>query len=137
MSALCEAGQAFLQARGLNEVSEASAILNALAAEVEAHRPAYAKLKPKARQPLLDGLAGAFGLLLRQQLHWNWVDLQVTSRAWDLGLESPNGSHALCLNQVMVRQLTSREPSTIELLFNMIASGNLPPGQAGDRVAIG
>lgn len=132
-----QAGQAFLQARGLSESAEASAILNALAADIEAHRPGYAKLKPKARIEVLEGLAGAFCLLLRQQLQWNWVDLQVTSRAWDLGMESPNGSHALCLNQVMVRQLTSREPSTITLLFNMISVGNLPPGDPGDHVAIG
>lgn len=132
-----KAGQAFLQARGLTEASEASAILSILAAEVEAHRPDYTQLKPKPRKVLLDGLAGAFGLLLLQQLRWNWVVLQVTTRAWDLGLESPNGGHALCLNQVMVRQLTAAHPSTIELLFNMIAEGNLPEGQAGDHLAIG
>lgn len=132
-----QAGEVFLQARGLSASSEPSAVLAALAVEVEALRPSYGKLKPKVRKELLSGLAGAFGLLLRRQLHWNWLDLQVTSRAWDLGLASPNGSHALCLNQVMVRQLTSPEPSTIVLLFNMIAAGNLPEGQAGDHVAIG
>lgn len=132
-----QAGETFLQARGLSASSEPSAVLAALATEIEAHRSCYAKHKSQARKELLSGLAGAFGLLLRHQLHWNWVDLPVTSRAWDLGLESPNGSHALCLNQVMVRQLTSHEPSTIVLLFNMIAAGNLPDGQAGDHVAIG
>ncbi len=132
-----QAGETFMQTRGLSASSEPSAVLAALAVEIEAHRPGFGKLKPKARKELLSGLAGAFGLLLRRQLHWNWVDLQVTSSAWDLGLASPNISHALCLNQVMVRQLTSPEPSTIVLLFNMIASGNLPDAQPGDHVAIG
>lgn len=132
-----QAGETFLQTKGLSASSEPSAVLAALAAEIEAHRHGYGKLKPKVRKELLSGLAGAFGLLLRHQAHWNWVDLPVTSRAWDLGLKSPNGSHALCLNQVMVRQLTSPEPSTIVLLFNMIAAGNLPDGQPGDHVAIG
>ena len=137
MAPFIQAGHAFLLARGLNETSEAAAILRALATEIEAHRPDFAKLKPKLKKTLLAGLSGAFGLLLRQRLQWNWVVLQVTSRTWDLGLESHNGSHALCLNQVMVRQLTSPQPSTIELLFNMIAASNLPDGQPGDHVAIG
>lgn len=132
-----QAGHAFLLARGLNEASEAGAILGALATEIEAHRPEFAKLKPKVKKTLLAGPAGAFGLLLRQRLQWNWVALQVTFRTWDLGLESPNGGHALCLNQVMVRQLTSPQPSTIQLLFNMIAEGQLPEGGAGDHIAIG
>lgn len=132
-----QAGRAFLQARGLSESAEASAILSALAAEIDAHRPGFTKLRRKASNTLLEGLAGAFGLLLHRHLQWNWVDLQVTSRSSDLGLKSPNGSHALCLNQVMVRQLTASQPATIELLFNMIAAGNLPEGQAGDHVAIG
>jgi hypothetical protein len=132
-----QSGQALLQARGLSDTAEASATLNALAAEIEAQRPGYSKLKPKVRKALLDGLAGAFGLLLQRQLDWRWMDLQVTSRAWGLGLASPNGSHALCLNQVIERQFTSPEPSTIALLFNMISTGNLPLAGAGDHVAIG
>lgn len=130
-------GLAWLEARGLNATSSADAVLAAITAEVEALRPVRTTLKPKARNALFNGVGGAFALLLERDLRWHWVDLPVSSRSWGLGMASPNGSHALCLDQVTLSQMMSSEPPTITLLFNMIAAGNLPPGNAGDHVAIG
>lgn len=130
-------GLAWLEAKGLNAASSAEAVLAAITVEVETLRPVRATLKPKARNALFNGVGGAFALLLERDLQWRWVDLPVSSRSWGLGMASPNGSHALCLDQVTLSQMMSPEPPTITLLFNMIASGNLPPGSAGDHVAIG
>ncbi|MDM7951208.1 hypothetical protein [Hydrogenophaga sp.] len=130
-------GLAWLEAKGLNISSSAEAVLAAITAEVEALRPVRTTLKPKARNALFNGVGGAFALLLERDLQWRWVDLPMSSRSWGLGMASPNGSHALCLDQVTLRQMMSPEPPTITLLFNMIAGGNLPPGGAGDYVAIG
>lgn len=130
-------GLAWLEAKGLNATSSAEAVLAAITAEVEALRPVRTTLKPKARDALFNGVGGAFALLLERDLQWRWVDLPVSSRSWGLGMASPNGSHALCLDQLTLRQMMSPEPPTITLLFNMIAGGNLPPGNAGEHVAIG
>lgn len=130
-------GLAWLEAKGLNAASSAEAVLAAITAEVETLRPVRATLKPKARNALFNGVGGAFALLLERDLQWRWVDLPVSSRSWGLGMASPNGSHALCLDQVTLNQVMSPEPPTITLLFNMIAAGNLPPGNAGDHVVIG
>jgi hypothetical protein len=130
-------GLAWLDARGLNAAASAEAVLAAITAEVEALRPVRATLKPKARNALFNGVGGAFALLLERDLQWRWVDLPVSSRSWGVGMASPNGSHALCLDQVVLRQMMASEPPTITLLFNMIAGGSLPPGHAGDYVAIG
>jgi len=130
-------GLAWLEARGLTAMSSAETVLAAITTEIETLRPVRATLKPKARNALFNGVGGAFALLLERDLQWRWLDLPVSSRSWGLGLASPNGSHALCLDQVTLRQMMAPEPPTITLLFNMIASGNLPPGDAGDYVAIG
>jgi hypothetical protein len=130
-------GLAWLVAHGLSATSSADAVLAAITAEVEALRPVRTTLKPKARNALFNGVGGAFALLLERDLQWRWVDLPVSSRSWGLGMASPNGSHALCLDQVTLRQMMASEPPTITLLFNMIAAGNLPDGQPGDHVAIG
>ncbi|MEY2894145.1 MAG: hypothetical protein RJA98_4053 [Pseudomonadota bacterium] len=131
------AGAAWLQARGLDAQAPAAAILAALSAEIAAQRPGRTQLKRKALNALYYGVGGAWAWLLQRDCDWRWLEVPVTSRSWNLGLATPDGSHALSLDQVVERQLHADTPCTLTLMFNMIAAGQLLPGKAGEHVVIG
>ena len=134
---LKQAGQHWYAQQGFGGDTDGLTIVRAIEAVVKHHGQNSHKLKKSAWAQLGLELEGAWGLLLQRDLGWQWLEVAVSTRTYALALQTPNASHAHCLSQVMAKQFRRAPETTLELTYNMLKAGNLPPGEAGQRVCLG
>ena len=134
---LQHAGQHWYAQQGFGADTDGLTIVRAIEAVVQYHGENRHKLKKAAWAQLELELQGAWGLLLQRDLGWQWLEVAVSTRTYALALQTPNASHAHCLSQVMAKQFRRAPETTLELTYNMLKAGNLPPGEAGQRVCLG
>ena len=134
---LKQAGQHWYAQQGFGGDTDGLTIVRAIEAVVKHHGQNSHKLKKSAWAQLGLELEGAWGLLLQRDLGWQWLEVAVSTRTYALALQTPNASHAHCLSQVVAKQFRRAPETTLELTYNMLKAGNLPPGEAGQRVCLG
>jgi hypothetical protein len=134
---LKQAGQHWYAQQGFGADTDGLTIVRAIEAVVQHHGDNQHKLKKAAWAQLGLELQGAWGLLLERDLGWQWLEVAVGRRTYALAVQTPNGSHAHCLSQVLAKQFRRAPETTLELTYNMLKTGNLPPGDAGQRVCLG
>lgn len=112
---------------GLEKLSSAMVVLEAISARVEA-------VRPLADEALLDEALG-LGCLWAEQvcgsLGWSWATL-TSGDAEHHCIVSPDRRFAIHATAYLRSLLSDREAdNTVVLLFNMIAAGNVPQAEAG------
>ena len=133
---LQQAGQQWYAQQGFGADTDGLAIVRAIEAVVQHHGENRHKLKKAAWAQLELELQGAWGLLLQRDLGWQWLEVAVGMRTYALAVQTPNASHALCLPNALRRQFRQAPETTLELTYNMLKAGDLPPGEAGQRVSL-
>ena len=130
------AGLEMRQRIGLPRDAGAELVLERLHTEMTALRPTWSGLRNEQREDALLGLSAVYGDLLCSALGWSWVELrQGRNQRW-IALLAPTGRHALAPVPYFSQHIGSEEATTT-LLFNMLASGMLPPAEPGQIVPIG
>ena len=130
------AGQHWYEQQGFGADTDGLTIVRAIEAVVQHHGENRHKLKKAAWAQLELELQGAWGLLLQRDLGWQWLEVAVGMRTYALAVQTPNASHALCLPNALRRQFRQAPETTLELTYNMLKAGDLPPGEAGQRVSL-
>ena len=133
---LQQAGQQWYAQQGFGADTDGLTIVRAIEAVVNHHGQNQHKLKKAAWAQLELELQGAWGLLLERDLGWQWLEVAVGMRTYALALQTPNASHALCLPNALRRQFRNAPETTLELTYNMLKAGDLPPGEVGQRVSL-
>ncbi|MBL8340001.1 MAG: hypothetical protein JNL30_00935 [Rubrivivax sp.] len=136
MKELEAAGTELRRKMDLPHEAGAELVLASVSSELSSLGTQWSGLGKDQRVDALLGLSSVFGDLLRSALGWSWVQLrQGRSQRW-IALLAPSGQHAFAPVPYFHLQMGSEAP-TVTLLFNLLATGPLPPAEPGQIVPIG
>jgi hypothetical protein len=111
------------------------AVLKRLSSELTTLGPSFLTISADDRMDATLGLSAIYGELLCKHAGWKWVELRQSKTKQWIAVASADGRHALALLPY-IQQQANAQPSTLELVFNMILGGQLPDVEAGQTKTI-